>query len=52
MNKKELTIGYAIGVLACFLFHELIFDSKKECRYFDGIEMCRTIHYRNWEETK
>lgn len=48
----KFSIGYAIGMLLCFLFHELYFDSKKECKDFHGIEMCRTVFYGNWKETK
>lgn len=48
----KYTIGYTIGMLVCFLIHGLYFDSKKECMEFDGIEMCRIVHYGMWKETK
>ena len=48
----KLSLGYAIGIQAFLLFHEIFFDSKKECKEFDGIEMCRTVHYGAWKEKK
>jgi hypothetical protein len=48
----KYTIGYFIGFLIAVLLHESYYDSKKECREFDGQEMCRTVHYGTWKETK
>ena len=48
----KLSLGYAIGILAFLLLHNFFYETKKECKDFDGIEMCRTVHYGNWKEQK
>lgn len=48
----RMTIGYWIGFVTCFLFHSCIYDSDKECKQADSIQMCRTVHYGDWKEVK
>lgn len=45
-------IGYVIGMIGFLFCFNIQFDEKKECRDFDGKEMCRTVFYGNWKETK
>lgn len=48
----SMTIGYWVGIVMCFLLHSCIYDSDKECKQVDSIQMCRTVHYGDWKEVK
>lgn len=41
-------IGLLLGMLSIILLHELYFDTYRECKTIDGIEIYRTVHYGKW----
>ena len=45
-------IGYWVGFVMCILLHECFYDSDKECKQVDSVQMCRTVHYGDWKEQK